>query len=498
MPGAVANASRACVRARAARHLLPVNRLLPMRLSALFRRLPRRWPAVLTAAALPLLTGALWQLDGPQSTFGAENSPLGPVAQRQLTLFYYTLVVTTVLFVLVGAVLAYATIKFKARNADDEHAEPPEQGHGNPFVELGLTIGSIICLVIIAVPTLSAIWYTYDVPGADTPAKLEEMVKAGKAYEITATGYQWWFKFQYPSERAFATATADARTGKRPEAEFVTANELVIPVGKPVHINLRTDDVIHSFWVPKLAGKVDMIPNRANHLWLQADVPGYYYGQCAEYCGDSHSVMKFRVIALEQKDFDTWLAKQKEPARAAAPIAPANTAPRAAAPLALRNPDDGKKSVPLAGTGDPVVEFKKWQDRQAPAAEDAAKLALISAGRRLFNDNKCSACHTVRGQEGVGVTAPDLTHIGSRSTIAAGLLENDEAHLHDWLADPDHWKPANKMFHGIGRTGKISMPGYIKPDDNGDPMMKDGQPVRNISLSDADVAALTAYLQSLK
>ena len=98
-------------------------------------------------------------------------------------------------------------------------------------------------------------------------------------------------------------------------ADLVTANELVVPVGKPVRVHLRTVDVIHSFWIPKLSGKVDMIPNRANFLWFQADNPGYYYGQCAEYCGDSHAIMRFRVIALPQAEYDVWLANQRQPAR---------------------------------------------------------------------------------------------------------------------------------------------------------------------------------------
>ncbi len=137
------------------------------------------------------------------------------------------------------------------------------------------------------------------------------------AYEVTATGYQWWFKFDYPGETA---QTVDP-TGKTVNAPLTTANELVIPAGRPVHINLRTMDVIHSFWIPKLAGKVDMIPNRANHLWIQADKPGYFWGQCAEFCGESHAVMRFRVIALGPREFNDWLNAQMAPARRVAAAA---------------------------------------------------------------------------------------------------------------------------------------------------------------------------------
>ncbi|MES2692825.1 MAG: cytochrome c oxidase subunit II, partial [Verrucomicrobiota bacterium] len=206
-----------------------------------------RWGRAIAALfGVALLPGCnWWQMDGHQSTITVE----GPVAREQLEVFYVTCWVSLVIFIIVGAVLAYAMLKFRAKNEADEHAEPPEQGHGNPLIELGLIGASILSLVIIAVPTLKAIWSTHDVPIDPATGKQVE------AYEITATGYQWWFKFEYPKE----LTAPDANGGRSP---LVTGNELVIPVGKPVRINVRTVDVIHSFWVPKLAGKVDMIPNR--------------------------------------------------------------------------------------------------------------------------------------------------------------------------------------------------------------------------------------------
>ncbi|MFM9092764.1 MAG: cytochrome c oxidase subunit II, partial [Verrucomicrobiota bacterium] len=195
---------------------------------------------------LLLLSGCdlnFWRMDGHQSTMLAE----GPVARSQLNLFYVTCWVTLVIFILVGGVLAYTMWRFRARTEADERAEPPPQSNGNPLVEIGLIGASVLALVIIAVPTLTAIWYTHDVPEAEKK----------NAYEVTATGYQWWFKFEYPAEQA-AVDTAGAKT------PLVSGNELVIPAGRPVRINVRTVDVIHSFWVPKLGGKIDMIPNRAN------------------------------------------------------------------------------------------------------------------------------------------------------------------------------------------------------------------------------------------
>jgi len=409
-----------------------------------FLRLVRALPAPL---GLTLL-GGCW-LDGPQSTFDVS----GPVARAQLNLFYTTLWVTAFIFVTVGSVLAYATLRFRARTAADEHAEPPPQSHGNFFVEVGLVSASVLCLVIIAVPTLKAIWFTYDVPAPE----------AKDAYEITATGQQWWFKFEYPNEQI---------PGVGP---LVTANELVVPAGRPIHVNLRTLDVVHSFWVPKLAGKVDMIPNRANHLWFEADHPGYYYGQCAEFCGDSHAMMRFRVVALAPAAFAAWVANQKEPARV---VTPAEVAAAQRQPKVVLASWHGVPGDALAGS--PAFDanpFAAWQEKQTPDPADE-NAALIAQGRHLFQQKTCIACHTVRGQEGVGITGPDLTHVGARSTIAAGVLENTPERMHAWLSNPNHFKPGNKMYNG----------GFIDPST--------GQ--RLINLNDTEIDALVAYLQSLK
>ena len=267
---------------------------------------------------------------------------------------------------------------------------------------------------------------------------------------------------------------------------LTTSNELVIPAGKPVRVNIRTSDVIHSFWVPKLAGKVDMIPNRANYLWLQADEPGYFRGQCAEYCGDSHAVMRFRVVALAPKEFTEWVAHQAGPARnVAATTTSAPAIPRAQF-AALRSYKQNEAGVTEKYETTPL---KSWQEQQAPAAgEDAA---LIATGKGLFLSKTCSSCHTVRGHEvnGVpfgGLTAPDLTHVGSRSTIAAGLLENNPEQLRRWIHNPGHVKPGNKMYVGIG-----GMAGYMKKNDQ-------GEWVPNITLTADDEVALVAYIQSLK
>ena len=301
--------------------------------------------------ALVALTGCkpvefirqVFSLSGPQSTMVTD----GPVAKAQWDLFMVTVWVTAFIFVIVGAVLAYAQVKFHAKDSAVEKAEMPTQGHGNPLTEIGLIAASVVLLVIIAIPTVRDIWYTHDVPEADK----------AKAIDITATGYQWWFKFEYNHP----DAVVKLPTGG--EAPLVTGNELVVPAGRPIRVHLRTIDVIHSFWIPKLAGKVDMIPNRPNFLWFQADRPGYFYGQCAEYCGESHAIMKFRVIALAPADYDKWLANQKAPARTVTAQIVAAAAEQPRVQFANYKVNDGRA---LAGSRDfDANPFASWQKRSS-------------------------------------------------------------------------------------------------------------------------------------
>jgi len=423
-----------------------------------YRKVTRFATALAAGLGLAFLTGCqkvnqVFSLSGPQSTMVTE----GPVAKAQWDLFMVTVYVTTGIFIVVGAVLAYAQIKFRAKSEADEHAEPPPQGHGNPFVEIGLIAASVALLVIIAIPTLKDIWYTHDVPEAEK----------GNAIDVTATGYQWWFKFEYNAE---FQKKPDGTDGDK----LVTGNELVVPAGFPVRVHLRTVDVIHSFWIPKLAGKVDMMPNRPNFLWFKADKPGYYYGQCAEYCGESHAIMRFRVIALSASEYAKWLENQKQPARTASSEQLTAEAGVPHAKFASLKMTAGE-----ALAGSPQFDanpFAAWREMQQPVAgEDAA---LIAKGRKLFQDKTCITCHAVRGHEGVGIAGPDLTHVGARSTIAAGVLENTPERLHAWIKEPNHYKPGNKMFNG----------GYTE--------VETGK--AKFTLDDKEIDALVAYLQSLK
>jgi cytochrome c oxidase subunit II len=193
---------------------------------------------------------------------------------------------------------------------------------------------------------------------------------------IKVRGLQWWWGVEY--------------FGSNPQQRFETANEIHIPVGRNVRLQLEGLDVIHSFWVPSLAGKQDLIPGRTNELTIRAERPGVYRGQCAEFCGMQHAHMAFLVIAETQSEFDGWISEQRQP------------------------------STP-------------------PSGEETA------AGQQTFLSKPCAACHTIRGTTATGTTGPDLTHVGSRKYIAAGLFETTRGSLAAWTADPQTLKPGNNM-----------------------------------------------------
>jgi len=343
--------------------------------------------------------------------------PKGPVAQGEYDVFMVTVWVTLFIFIIVGSVLLWAVIRFRERKSDE--GKPwPDQGHGNPLVEMGLIVAATALLALIAVPTLEMIWFVEDLPENPESALQEWFtgdVSEGeqeKVLEINAIGYQWWWKFEYP------------------QLGVTTANEMILPVSKVVKINLRTADVIHSFWIPKMAGKIDLMPGRNNWMWLQADEEGYYYGQCAEYCGEAHAYMLIRSEVHSNEKFAEWVAHQKT-------------------------------------------------DAPEPAEEDYT----IVEGKKLFLEKTCLQCHTIRGYtidgqrfDG-GVRGPELTHIASRTTIAAGMLDNrDEAgtidpkkqqeNLYKWIQESYHVKPGNRMYYGDGALEELKQNGkYMTPEE---------------------------------
>jgi len=204
------------------------------------------------------------------------------------------------------------------------------------------------------------------------------MAALGRAngLEIEVTGYQWWWQVEY--------------LDPQPSRRFTTANEIRVPTGRPVFVRLKAADVIHSFWIPSLQGKTDLIPGRTNGIWIQATRPGAYYGQCAEFCGLQHAHMALLVVAQPPREFDEWVAQQRQEA-----VSP----------------------------GDPMAQH----------------------GRQLFEQTACVMCHTIRGTVAGARVGPDLTHVASRYTIAAGALSNGPAEMRTWLRDPQRVKPGTKM-----------------------------------------------------
>jgi cytochrome c oxidase subunit 2 len=286
-------------------------------------------------------------------------APIGPSAQSLYDLFVVMLAGATIIWLLMMALAAFA---WRTKTSD------PNSGWGHYFV----LVGGIGFPVVV----LSAL-LTYGL-------KLAPELRADDgAIEIDVTGRQYWWEFRYPRFAGSPTVRANADA-------VVTANELVLPVGQRVILNLRSEDVIHSFWVPALAGKLDLIPGRTNRLQIEASKTGNIRGQCAEFCGTSHAFMAFPVRIVTEIEFETWLTEQASNAR------------------------------------DPVADLEQ-------------------AGYELFFEKGCQACHAVRGTPAAGQIGPDLTHYGSRPTVAAGLIPNNPGTTAGWIAAAQDLKPGNAM-----------------------------------------------------
>lgn len=317
--------------------------------------LPRR---VLTAAALllPLVLILSGCSGDPQDTLTKE----GDVSHRITDLFFTTFWVAVAVFILVQGAIIFLMIRFRRRPGD---TQLPKQTHGSTPLELTWTIIPAVILAVLAIPTVRDIRFLSDTPD--------------NALQITVNAQQWWWGFEYPSENV------------------TTADTMVIPVGRPVEVTLHSKDVIHSFWVPHLAGKTDVVPNHSNKMWFNAKEPGTYSGQCAEFCALSHAKMKFQVVAMPEAEFAQWV-----------------------------------------------------QQQTAPAA--APTTAQAREGQQLFFGLPCISCHTVTGQtvdgkQAIGTVGPNLTHFASRSRFAGAWLENTPEDLREWLRDPPAIKPGSKM-----------------------------------------------------
>ncbi len=350
------------------------------------------WATLLLAFAA-LLGGCT--TNNPLSTL----NPKGPAAHH-----IYDLLVTwlfwpaVVVFFAVEGLLLYAIFRFRGRPGDPL----PAQLHGNTRLEVTWTLVPALILTVIL-----AVTFRTQAVLATPPT--------GEFITVRVIGHQWWWEFQYP------------------DLGVTTANEMHIPVGVPIQVELSSADVIHSYWVPYLAGKMDAIPGRINKMSLQADEAGVYSGQCSEFCGVQHAMMRMLLVAQPQGEFDAWVRNERSIPSFTAGVTPGAT-PGATAGV-----------TPAAG---------------------AASESLVTRGAQVFANGACVTCHAIRGTAAQARVGPELTHVGSRRSIAANTLTNTPENMRRWLRNPQAVKPGNLM--------------------------------PNLNLSDQDVDALVAYLQSLK
>ncbi len=324
--------------------------------------------------------------------------PASPPAEAIRNLSILVLAITGFIFIVVEGVLIYSILHFRQRGPAPA-AEPP-QVYGSQPIEIAWTVAPTLIVMIIILVTTRTLWEVNVTPPPEKPGD--------HALYVTVVGRQWWWEFDY-----------DHYDGK--PLGFITANELHIPSGdnrtrpasdpataRPVWLMLKSADVCHSFWVPRLAGKTDLLPGRTNTMWFQTSEKGLFLGQCAEYCGTQHANMLLRVVVDSPEDFDKWLANQ-----------------------------------------------------QKPAVEDAA----VKDGKAAFLAQSCVNCHRVRGTAARGNYAPDLTHLMSRQTLASGMIPNDPdgKQLREWLANPQAIKPGCLMpAFGLSTRDRDRMVDYLR------------------------------------
>jgi cytochrome c oxidase subunit II len=293
-------------------------------------------------------------------------APASPPAESIRALSALVIAIALGIFLVVEGVLCYCIVQFRRRRSEQIAVEPA-QVYGSKPIEVAWTVAPALIVFTLVLVTTRTLWEVEVTPPKPVPND--------DALFLTVVGRQWWWEYQYQQYNG------------RP-IDFVTANELHIPASdastsRRVFLTLKSADVCHSFWVPRLAGKTDLIPGRENSMWFQTDQPGLFVGQCAEYCGTQHGNMLLRVFVDEPAVFDRWLDEQRRPA-----------------------------------VNEPVVDN----------------------GRKAFFAQSCVNCHRVRGTAAVGTYGPDLTHLMSRTTLAAGMIENNEENLRRWIADPQNIK----------------------------------------------------------
>ncbi|MEX2182402.1 MAG: cytochrome c oxidase subunit II [Gemmatimonadaceae bacterium] len=410
-------------------------------------RLRQAAPAMLIAAILLALTAC--GTEYPNSTFNHHTDFNASIdALWDLLLFWGTIV-----FIVVETALVVTIIRFRKRPG----GPAAKAIHGNAALEIAWTAIPAVILVLIAVPTVRTIFQTQ----AQAPAG---------AITVEVIGHQWWWEFRYP------------------EYGITTANEIYLPVGRPANFVLKSKDVIHSFWIPQMGGKRDVITNRTNYLWFtpNADLGTQAWnGFCVEYCGTSHANMRFRLFTVQPEEFASWAAHQ---ARPALPHTPPPAPP--VTPTARRGGAAQSATEPATAEVGYVFPRELLPDHVVPRTPIPAGLTYddtllpqgdAARGQQLFVF--CIACHTVQGNPmAVGVLAPDLTHVASRHTIAGGLFPNEPQVLARWIKNAKKMKPGAIMnVFGLGEY---------------EPALK-----RNVTqggFDDRQIADIVAYLQTLK
>ena len=301
-------------------------------------------------------------LQAPRYTQQSMIDPAGPKAAAVYDFWWFLIVTSTVVFVIVVGALLFGALKRRPRSP--ELAVPADAEHRVARIVGGAVAATALILAVF----LTLNW------------QLERAIAApnqANVLTVDVIGHQWWWEIQYPDSVNVSNWIS-------------TANEIHIPVNRPVRLRMTSRDVIHSFWVPNLSGKKDLVPGRVTETWFQADTPGVYRGQCAEFCGHQHANMALLVIAHRPDEFREWVAAAR-----------------------------------------------------APASEPYD--SLRQAGKQVFLAGSCSLCHSVGGTPAYGRVGPDLTHVGSRRTIAAGTLPNTRGHMAGWIIDPQRIKPGAYM-----------------------------------------------------
>ena len=410
------------------------------------RDLRMRW---LTPALALLLAVGLSACNSfaPNTIFGAHSEFGHSVDVLTRRLLYMGIVV----FILVETLLVIILVRYREREGNRE----AKQFHGNSTLEIGWTLIPAVILAFIAVPTIKTIFKT-------------QAKAIPNALQVEVIGHQWWWEFRYP------------------QYGVITANELYLPVGRTANFALTTKDVLHSFWVPQLNGKRDLISNHTNYIWFTPDSAYAWNGFCAEYCGTSHANMHFKVFTVAPSEFEAWVAHQKTNAVGSALPAPviaqadtgkAGHSPAAAAPA----------PTPVLNVSDtvsatfPRAKLPEWLIPKTPTPAsltfDQSVTGDATRGATIFKTAPCIACHTVRGvPTAAGIIGPNLTHVGSRTTIAGGLYPNDLRHLQLWIKNAPEMKPGSLMPL-FGKNEKGATPGLY---------------------TDQQIADIAAYLSSLK